>query len=294
MQLTAQQCSQYRDAGYVVVRRLFEPHTARQMIDHYMEARRKGPLPGDYGGTSDHPEDPTRHYPRMINMHDWDPLSEQWATAAKLQSTVRQLIDDEPVLRQTMIYFKPPLGRGQGLHQDAQYITIEPLIGVWIALDRSDEPVGQMTVVPGSHLLGLMPVEAADTAVSFTDVQIGAAGRCGNRRRDHGAGRCPVVRRQDDSRFLRQPHCRPLAAELHLPLRRETCRGVRTGTGQARVPFAATLKWPAVPVVRYASAAETTVTARPRAHSRGGAGSEQKEMKHVSSVHRELRPAAPG
>ena len=171
MQLTAQQCSQYRDAGYVVVPRLFEPDTARQMIDHYMEARRKGPLPGDYGGTSDHPEDPTRHYPRMINMHDWDPLSEQWATAAKLQSTVRQLIDDEPVLRQTMIYFKPPLGRGQGLHQDAQYITIEPLIGVWIALDRSDEPVGQMTVVPGSHKLGLMPVEAADTAVSFTDVQ---------------------------------------------------------------------------------------------------------------------------
>ena len=172
MQLfTEQQCRHYRDAGYVVVPRLFEPVTARRMIDHYMAARDRGPLRGDFGGTADHPEDPTHRYPRMINMHDWDPPSAQWATAATLQSIVRQLIDDEPVLRQTMIYFKPPRGRGQGLHQDAQYITTEPLIGVWVALDRADEPVGRMTLVPGSHKLGLMPVEAADTAVSFTDVQ---------------------------------------------------------------------------------------------------------------------------
>ena len=206
--LTEPQCSQYRDVGYIVVPRLFEPDVTRQMIDHYMAARGRGPLPGDYGGTSDRPEDPTHRYPRMINMHDWDPPSEQWATAAKLQSIVRQLIADEPVLRQTMIYFKPPRGRGQGLHQDAQYITVEPLIGVWVALERSDEPVGQMTLIPGSHKLGLLPVEAADTAVSFTDVYrraIGAAGQCRTHRRSHGTGRCPVLRRQDDPRFLRQP-----------------------------------------------------------------------------------------
>ena len=40
---------------------------------------------------------------------------------------VEQLIDDKPVLRQTMLYFKPPGGRGQALHQDEQYITIEPV-----------------------------------------------------------------------------------------------------------------------------------------------------------------------
>ena len=57
--------------------------------------------------------------------------------------------------------FKPPGGRGQALHQDEQYITIEPLIGVWVALDRSDKAVGQMVVVPGSHKRGLLQVEAA-------------------------------------------------------------------------------------------------------------------------------------
>ena len=47
-----------------------------------------------------------------------------------------------------MLYFKPPGGRGQGLHQDEQYITTDPLIGLWIALDPSDAAVGQMVVVP--------------------------------------------------------------------------------------------------------------------------------------------------
>ena len=84
---------------------------------------------------------------------------------------VEQLIDDKPVLRQTMLYFKPPGGRGQALHQDEQYITTEPLIGVWIALDKSDRSVGQMVVVPGSHRRGLLQVEAANTAISFTAVQ---------------------------------------------------------------------------------------------------------------------------
>ena len=54
MLLSEQQCSQYRDAGYLVVRRLFEPDTARQMIDHYMAARAMGPRSGDFGGTDDY------------------------------------------------------------------------------------------------------------------------------------------------------------------------------------------------------------------------------------------------
>ena len=70
-----------------------------------------------------------------------------------------------------MLYFKPLGRRGQGLHQDQQYITIDPLVGVWVALDRSDQLVGQMIVVPRSHQGGLHQVEPVDTSVSFTNVQ---------------------------------------------------------------------------------------------------------------------------
>jgi ectoine hydroxylase-related dioxygenase (phytanoyl-CoA dioxygenase family) len=171
MRLTEQQRSRYKEYGYLIVSGLFDGETAKQMIEHYMAMRAEGPKPGDSGGTPDEPDDPTHKYPRMINMHKWDGLTENWAQQGNLLAIVNQLIDDSPVLRQTMLYFKPPGGRGQGLHQDQQYITTEPLIGVWIALDESDKTVGQMIVVPGSHKLGHLPVQAADTSVSFTPVQ---------------------------------------------------------------------------------------------------------------------------
>lgn len=171
MRLSDAQIHQYKEAGFLVVPGLFDTATAQQMIQHYMERRAKGPKPGDSGGTTDHPEDPNHQYPRMINMHNWDELTGEWAMQARMLALVEQLIDDKPVLRQTMLYFKPPGGRGQALHQDEQYITTDPLIGVWIALDKSDRSVGQMVVVPGSHKRGLLQVEAADTAISFTAVQ---------------------------------------------------------------------------------------------------------------------------
>lgn len=171
MRLTEQQRNSYKERGYLLVTGLFDNGTADRMIEHYMAMRAEGPKPGDSGGTSDEPDDPTHKFPRMINMHKWDEVTEDWAQQADMLAIVNQLIDDTPVLRQTMLYFKPPGGRGQGLHQDQQYITTEPLIGVWIALDESDEAVGQMIVVPRSHKFGHLLVKAADTSVSFTPVQ---------------------------------------------------------------------------------------------------------------------------
>jgi len=171
MKLTSEAIAHYREQGYVVVSGFFDAETAAQMRDHYMALRAQGPKPGDFGGTLDRPDDPTHHYPRFIQMHHWDERSHAWATSPDLMEAVRILLDDEPVLCQTMVYFKPPGGRGQGIHQDEQYITIDPLIGVWVALDRSDKDVGQMVVVPGTHRGPFLPVRPADTNVSFTDVE---------------------------------------------------------------------------------------------------------------------------
>jgi ectoine hydroxylase-related dioxygenase (phytanoyl-CoA dioxygenase family) len=169
MKLTPEAVVHYREYGYVVVRGMFDGETAREMRDHYMALRAQGPKPGDFGGTSDRPEDPTHQFPRFIQMHNWDERSKEWATAPELLDAVSALLDDKPVLCQTMVYFKPPGGRGQGIHQDEQYITIDPLVGVWVALDRSDKDVGQMVVVPGTHKGPMLRVQAADTSVSFTD-----------------------------------------------------------------------------------------------------------------------------
>ncbi|MYB02217.1 phytanoyl-CoA dioxygenase family protein [Candidatus Poribacteria bacterium] len=172
MPLTPQQRDHYKEQGFVVVPNLFDAATVASMREHYMKRRAEGPKPGDSGGTTDYADDPNHKFPRMINMHNWDELTQEWATDTNLLTVTQQLIDDTPVLLQTMLYFKPPGARGQALHQDEQYITIDPLIGVWVALDTSDEAVGRMVLIPRSHQDGLFRVEAANTAISFTGVQV--------------------------------------------------------------------------------------------------------------------------
>ena len=171
MHLTPQQREHYKEQGFVVIPHLFDTTTTMLMLEHYMKRRAEGPKPGDTGGTTDHADDPNHQFPRMINMHNWDGLTKEWASDTDLLAVTEQLIDDTPVLLQTMLYFKPPGARGQALHQDEQYITIDPIIGVWVALDTSDAAVGRMVIIPRSHQYGLLSVETADTAISFTDVQ---------------------------------------------------------------------------------------------------------------------------
>ena len=171
MRLTPQQRDHYKKQGFVVIPHLFTTATVALMREHYMKRRAEGPKPGDSGGTTDHADDPNHQFPRMINMHNWDELTQEWAANTNLLTLTEQLMDDTPVLLQTMLYFKPPGARGQALHQDEQYIPIDPIIGVWVALDTSDESVGRMVLIPRSHQNGLLPVETADTAISFTDVQ---------------------------------------------------------------------------------------------------------------------------
>ncbi|MCX5661387.1 MAG: phytanoyl-CoA dioxygenase family protein [Planctomycetota bacterium] len=171
MQLTPQQIAQYREQGYVTAKGVYTAQEVAKLREHFMAVRATGSKPGDYGAEPDKPNDPLNKFPRMINMHDWDEETKTAAGDARLLAGVAQLTNDVAVLNQTMLYFKPPLARGQALHQDQQYITIDPLVGVWVALDDSDSANGQMVVVPGSNKLGLLPVEAADLSTSFTGGQ---------------------------------------------------------------------------------------------------------------------------
>ena len=167
--LTPDHLAHYTSHGWTVLRGFRDPAAVAERRDHYTALREAGTeYPGDMGGRQGDPADPLNAYPRMINMQAWDQRTAQWARAEDLLAVAEALLGAEPVLRQTMLYFKPPGARGQGLHQDEQYITQVPLLGAWLALDDCDEANGCMTVVDGSHRLGHLPVEPADPALSFT------------------------------------------------------------------------------------------------------------------------------
>ena len=159
----------FDEYGHHLERGLFSQTEVDQMRDHFMEMRKQGPKPGDFGGDPEKgDEDPLNAFPRFINMHRWDPKTDDWQRDPRLARTAATLVDDEVDLCQTMLYFKPPGARGQGLHQDNQYLRRYPVIAAWLALDRCDQANGQMVVVPGSNKLGLLPVQFADESLSFT------------------------------------------------------------------------------------------------------------------------------
>lgn len=160
----------YALRGWHIERGLYTATEAETMIEHYMRLRRSGPLPGDSAGvaTKSGGLDPNANFPRMINMHDWDERSREWMARPRMAEVAAALIGQPALLNQSMLYFKPAGARGQGFHQDNLYLKVTPLMGVWVALDRADAENGAMEMITGSHLLGILPVEEADTDRSFT------------------------------------------------------------------------------------------------------------------------------
>jgi chlorinating enzyme len=80
-----------------------------------------------------------------------------WSSIArhpKVTGIVRELVDGDPMIVQTMYMAKSPEGgTGVALHQDTHYIRNEPntLMACWIALSDTDRENGGLCVVPGSH-----------------------------------------------------------------------------------------------------------------------------------------------
>jgi phytanoyl-CoA hydroxylase len=169
--LSQDQCECYRENGYVLVRGLMPESLVAEMIDHLMHLRKRGKLPGDYGGTQEDQTDPNHQYPRMLNPHKWDKLSAQWSKSSLLMSLAGEILGEPAALIGSMVYFKPPGAKGFGMHQDQQSLAIDPLTIFWIALEPADTGVGCMVVMPKSHKSGILPVQRGDVADSFVRVQ---------------------------------------------------------------------------------------------------------------------------
>ena len=161
----------FEKRGHVLAKALFSKDETERYIAHYMGLRASGSYLGDSSGVDTSEGDPLLRYPRMLNMHRWDPLSLAWILDSRIGEWVTALAGREPLAVQTMLYFKPPASRGQALHQDQYYLKVHPgtCYAAWLALDPSDEDNGCLQVVPGTHDIPVLCPETADTDESFTD-----------------------------------------------------------------------------------------------------------------------------
>ncbi|WP_038473938.1 phytanoyl-CoA dioxygenase family protein [Fimbriimonas ginsengisoli] len=165
--------------GYFVARDLFTPEEVAEIRETFMEMNANGPVEGlseIVGGRGEYtPDDPLRFYPRMMQPHfhpelPVGPVAKKYMLDPRLRPYLRAFMGDEPVAVQSMFYFKPPMARGQELHQDNYYLRVKPgtCMAAWLAIDDADFENGGMKVVPGSQDLEIACPSQADASISFT------------------------------------------------------------------------------------------------------------------------------
>ncbi|MFF1735439.1 phytanoyl-CoA dioxygenase family protein [Streptomyces sp. NPDC058247] len=165
--------STFRTSGYAIARQLLSREEAAALTDGFMDFPRRGAVPGHFQPSAqdpDGPHDPLREFPRIMHPHLIDDTAMRYLLDPRITAIVAELIDEEPIAAQSMLYFKPPGARGQALHQDNFYLRVEPgtCVAAWVALDHVDRDNGGLEVVPGTHLMDLFCPEEADPDTYFT------------------------------------------------------------------------------------------------------------------------------
>jgi len=174
--LTAQQKAEYERDGFLIVSGLFSPDEVQEITDHFMAIHQEGLDPESFVHKHYRPTpldeaegEILRHYPRIMQPARWDEVSKRYMLDSRIGAVLEQLLDEEPLAAQSMLYFKPPGARGQALHQDNFYLSVQPgtCMAAWLSLDRADSENGGMFVVPGSHNLPVLCPHLADMTKSF-------------------------------------------------------------------------------------------------------------------------------
>ena len=143
--LSTEQKQSYQDDGYLVVPDLLSHGEVGVFL-----AKQEGEVPEETRGLG-------------LRRYTADPSWASIARHSKVKEIVKELIDGDPMIVQTMYMAKSPEGgTGVALHQDTHYIRNEPntLMACWVALSDTDRENGGLCVVAGSHKRPLYGTEA--------------------------------------------------------------------------------------------------------------------------------------
>lgn len=179
--LTDEQLAQYERDGFLVARGLLSPEETAALLDRFMAIQRECLDPNSPLREHYQPEtmqqaggDILKHYPRIMMPHRFDELAMSTMLDSRIGGVLRDLMGEEPLAAQSMLYFKPPGARGQAFHQDDFYLKTAPAhcMAAWVALDDCDAENGTLFVAPGSHTQPILCPHAADLTKSFTTEEV--------------------------------------------------------------------------------------------------------------------------
>ncbi|WP_438480757.1 phytanoyl-CoA dioxygenase family protein [Oleiharenicola lentus] len=172
--ISPEQVAQFHRDGYCVVDALFSSEEIAAIEAFFEDFKTLGHKIYDVGYNFEE-IDPTKTQLRAVHPHRHSDRVKQWALHPRVASVLATLLGHDPLLAQTMYYFKPPGAKGQGMHQDNFYLLAAPAtcIAAWTAIDAATIDNGCLYVVPGSNQKGIhCPAESSETWMSYGDSHI--------------------------------------------------------------------------------------------------------------------------
>ncbi|MFJ7936141.1 phytanoyl-CoA dioxygenase family protein [Sporosarcina sp. NPDC096371] len=171
--VSKKQKDQFEKEGYLIIKGLFSKQEIAEIDQTFMEMSKKT-IKGCFEPIMDQSsevEDPLKRYPRMMHPHRVNDVAMKYMLHPKVMLILSDLFNENALAAQSMFYFKPPLARGQALHQDNFYLKVEPgtCIAAWTAVDKADLENGTLLVVPKTNNDEIYCPELADSKESFTN-----------------------------------------------------------------------------------------------------------------------------
>ncbi|MBL8995611.1 MAG: phytanoyl-CoA dioxygenase family protein [Spirochaetia bacterium] len=174
--LNASQIAAFEKDGYLILRSFLSREEVSEIRALMDEIVRAGKVPGYFEPVSESEAkgDPLKIFPRIIQPHRFNETAKHYFLLPKLRPILETLMGEEPIGAQSMIYFKPPGGRGQAMHQDNLYLRVKPgtCTAFWVAVDDVDQENGGLKVVPGSHSLDVLCPQKSDPTLSFSAEEV--------------------------------------------------------------------------------------------------------------------------
>jgi phytanoyl-CoA hydroxylase len=172
--ISPEQKQHFQDHGYCVVSNLFSEEEITDIENFFEDYKHNGQKVYDSGLGYDE-TDITKQQLRALQPHRYSEKVKDWFLQARVAAVLDELLGRPALGVQTMYYFKPPGGKGQGMHQDNIYLLSTPAtcIAAWTAIDAADEENGCLWVVPGSNKGAILcPESGGEKWLSYGDSHI--------------------------------------------------------------------------------------------------------------------------
>ena len=155
--------SDFKKKGFCLKKNIFTPDTVQALSSEFDRIVSQLQESGEYINArwgSELTKDIEQSDTQVIHTHNVQSFSAEMMAMIqnkKLLDAVEKLIGPDIILHHTKLFLKPP-GHGSAfpLHQDWSYFPTKKnsMIAAVIHLTESDEEMGCMRIVPGSHKLG--------------------------------------------------------------------------------------------------------------------------------------------